>query len=148
MSRKDRSRWTPPEPGQLAQAGNVELRSYEVGAFVALASPLSSRRSAKPGGPCSTNRFATRYTCDAEQSPSRQRSVSDLPCTKPRITLERHRALREMVRTVGRLGGYIDKPRADAPCPQAVWLGLQRAHDFALCWQMFGPEAENGAELV
>ena len=33
MSRKDRSRRTPPEPGQLAQAGNVELRSYEVGAL-------------------------------------------------------------------------------------------------------------------
>jgi hypothetical protein len=33
MSRKDRSRRTPPEPGHLAQAGNVELRSYEVGAL-------------------------------------------------------------------------------------------------------------------
>jgi transposase len=33
MSRKDRSRRTPPEPGQLAQAGNVELRSYDVGAL-------------------------------------------------------------------------------------------------------------------
>jgi len=32
-SRKDRSRLTPPTPGQLAQAGNVELRSYDVGAL-------------------------------------------------------------------------------------------------------------------
>jgi transposase len=32
-SRKDRSRPTPPEPGRLAQAGNVELRSYDVGAL-------------------------------------------------------------------------------------------------------------------
>jgi transposase len=32
-SRKDRSRPTPPEPGRLAQAGNVELHSYDVGAL-------------------------------------------------------------------------------------------------------------------
>ena len=32
-SRKDRSRPTPREPGRLAQAGNVELRSYAVGAL-------------------------------------------------------------------------------------------------------------------
>lgn len=32
-SRKDRSRPTPREPGRLAQAGNVELRSYDVGAL-------------------------------------------------------------------------------------------------------------------
>jgi len=33
MSRKGRSRRTPLEPGRLAQAGNIELRSYDVGAF-------------------------------------------------------------------------------------------------------------------
>jgi transposase len=32
-SRKHRSRPTPREPGRLAQAGNVELRSYDVGAL-------------------------------------------------------------------------------------------------------------------
>ncbi len=32
-SRKNRSRPTPREPGQVAQAGNVELRSYDVGAL-------------------------------------------------------------------------------------------------------------------
>lgn len=33
MSRKDHSRATPREPGRLAQVGNVELHSYEVGAL-------------------------------------------------------------------------------------------------------------------
>ena len=33
MARKDRSRRTPTEPGRLAQAGDVELRSYDVGAL-------------------------------------------------------------------------------------------------------------------
>lgn len=32
-SRKDRLRPAPPEPGRLAQAGNVELHSYDVGAL-------------------------------------------------------------------------------------------------------------------
>ncbi|HVA48034.1 MAG TPA: DUF4277 domain-containing protein, partial [Pirellulales bacterium] len=32
-SRKDRPRPAPREPGQVAQAGNVELRSYDVGAL-------------------------------------------------------------------------------------------------------------------
>ncbi|MGH9656741.1 MAG: IS1634 family transposase, partial [Bryobacteraceae bacterium] len=32
-SRKNQPRSTPPEPGRLAQAGNVELRSYDVGAL-------------------------------------------------------------------------------------------------------------------
>ena len=49
-------------------------------------------------------------------------------------------ALREMVRMVAQLGGYVNKPRRDDPGPQTVWLGLQRAHDFALCWRLFGPE--------
>ena len=56
--------------------------------------------------------------------------------------------LREMVHMVARLGGYVDKPRADDPGPQTLWLGLQRTYDFALCWQMFGPEAKNERQLV
>ena len=50
--------------------------------------------------------------------------------------------LGEMVRMVAQLGGYVNRPRRDPPGPQTVWLGLQRMHDFALCWQLFGPEAE------
>jgi hypothetical protein len=50
--------------------------------------------------------------------------------------------LKEMVRLVAQLGGYVNKPDADDPGPQTVWLGLARTHDFALCWQLFGPEAK------
>lgn len=49
--------------------------------------------------------------------------------------------LAEMVRMVAILGGYVDRRRDDPPGPQTVWTGLQRAHDMALCWQLFGPEA-------
>lgn len=50
-------------------------------------------------------------------------------------------SLATMVRLVAQLGGYVNRKRDDPPGPQTVWLGLQRMHDFALCWQIFGPEA-------
>ena len=46
-----------------------------------------------------------------------------------------------MVRRVGQLGGYVNRKRPDEPGPQTIWLGLQRLHDIALCWETFGPEA-------
>jgi transposase-like protein/transposase Tn5 family protein/DDE family transposase len=49
--------------------------------------------------------------------------------------------LQEMVRLVAQLGGYVNRKRDDEPGPQTVWLGLQRLHDIALCWQVFGPGA-------
>jgi hypothetical protein len=51
--------------------------------------------------------------------------------------------LGEMVRMIAQLGGYVRR-RSDPPGPQTVWLGLQRMHDFALCWEMFGPETRSG----
>jgi hypothetical protein len=56
--------------------------------------------------------------------------------------------LREMVRLVAQLGGYVNRSRKDEPGPQTVWLGLQRLHDITLCWQVFGPEAETDAIFV
>jgi hypothetical protein len=49
--------------------------------------------------------------------------------------------LGDIVRMVAQLGGYVDRTRHDQPGPQTVWLGLQRMHDFAICWQLFGPGA-------
>lgn len=49
--------------------------------------------------------------------------------------------LGRMVRLVAQLGGYVDRKGSGPPGPQTVWIGLQRMHDFALCWQLFGPEA-------
>jgi hypothetical protein len=53
-------------------------------------------------------------------------------------------SLSEMVAMVAQLGGYVNRKRPDPPGPQTVWLGLQRVHDIALCWQLFGPEAKTG----
>ena len=44
------------------------------------------------------------------------------------------------VRMVAQLGGHVNRKRNDEPGPQTVWLGLQRLHNIALCWQLFGAE--------
>ena len=54
----------------------------------------------------------------------------------------------EMVRLVAQLGGYVNRKRRDPPGPQTIWIGLQRMHDFALCWRLFGPDARAGRQLV
>lgn len=56
--------------------------------------------------------------------------------------------LREMVQMVAQLGGYANRKSDGEPGPQTVWLGLQRTHDIALCWQMFGPESQKKDLLV
>jgi hypothetical protein len=50
--------------------------------------------------------------------------------------------LSEMLRLVAGLGGYVNRRRKDPPGPQTIWLGLQRLHDIAYCYQAFGPAAK------
>lgn len=51
-------------------------------------------------------------------------------------------SLRETIRLVGELGGYVNRQREDEPGPQTIALGLQRLADMAACWQAFGPGAQ------
>ena len=48
--------------------------------------------------------------------------------------------LQAMVRMVAQLGGYVNRPRDDEPGAETVWKGLQRMHDMAHCWDLFGPD--------
>jgi hypothetical protein len=48
-----------------------------------------------------------------------------------------------LTRLVAELGGYVPR-KSSPPGPQTTWLGLQRVHDFAICWQTFGPDARHG----
>jgi len=57
-------------------------------------------------------------------------------------------SLSDMVGMVAQLGGYVNRKRADKPGPQTIWLGLQRVHDIALCWDLFGPETRMEQKLV
>ena len=94
---------------------------------------------------CRLGRGCPEVNCEAVFEPAEWKAAwkvvrrSDPPSQPP--------SLREMVALVAQLGGYV--PRKNSPPgPQTVWLGLQRVHDFALCWNLFGPETREGATLV
>jgi Transposase DNA-binding/Transposase Tn5 dimerisation domain len=55
--------------------------------------------------------------------------------------------LQEMVRMVAQLGGYLNHKRDHEPGTQTVWLGLQRLHDIATCWRLFGPGTRAPASI-
>ena len=88
---------------------------------------------------CRLARSCPDLNCEAVFEPAEWKAVwkvirrTDPPATPP--------SLAGMVRLVAQLGGYVNRKRADPPGPQTLWIGLQRAHDFAICWQLFGPGA-------
>jgi len=89
---------------------------------------------------CRLGRGCPEISCEAVFEPAEWKAVyrvvqNKLPPADPP-------SLGQMVRMVAQLGGYVNRRRADSPGPQTVWLGLQRMHDFALCWELFGPDAK------
>lgn len=95
---------------------------------------------------CRLGREFPDIDCEAVFEPAEWKSVyyvvhkTPPPSTPPN--------LQEMVRMVAQLGGYINRARPDEPGPQTVWLGLQRVHDLANCWLLFGPESRTEEILV
>jgi len=95
---------------------------------------------------CRLGRGCPEINCEAVFEPAEWKSVwrvtrrTAVPPIPP--------CLGEMVRLVAQLGGYVNRRHDGPPGPQTVWIGLQRMHDFALCWQLFGPDARAGPELV
>ena len=85
-------------------------------------------------------------SCEAVFEPAEWKSVYYVVCKTPPPSSPP--TLQEMVRMVAQLGGYVNRKRTDEPDPQTVWLGLQRTHDIANCWLIFGPESENEEILV
>lgn len=95
---------------------------------------------------CRLGRSFPDIDCEAVFDPAEWKAVYRI--VKNQMPPRQPPRLQDMVRMVAQLGGYVNKPRADEPGPQTVWLGLQRAHDFALCWQMFGPDVKKKRQLV
>lgn len=95
---------------------------------------------------CRIGRSCPDISCETIFEPAEWKSAyrvvrgKTLPSAPPKLS--------EMVRIVAQLGGYVNRKRPDPPGPQTIWLGLQRMHDMALCWQLFGPEAKMEATLV
>lgn len=89
---------------------------------------------------CRLGRSCPELDCEAVFEPSEWKSVwkvvrrEDPPADKPTLVT--------MVSMIAQLGGYLDRKQSGPPGPQTVWLGLQRMHDFALCWEAFGPGAK------
>jgi hypothetical protein len=95
---------------------------------------------------CRLGRGCPDISCEAVFEPAEWKSVwKVIHGTAPPIAPPR---LGEMVRLVAQLGGYVNRKRSDPPGPQTIWIGMQRMHDFALCWQLFGPDARAGPQLV
>lgn len=95
---------------------------------------------------CRLGREFPDASCEAVFEPSEWKAVYSIVHRQPPPS--QPPSLREMLRWVAQLGGYVNRSRPDEPGPQTVWLGLQRTHDIALCWEMFGPEATNPSILV
>ncbi len=95
---------------------------------------------------CRLGRGCPDISCEAVFEPAEWKSVWKVihrttpPSVPPRLG--------EMVRLVAQLGGYVNRTRSDPPGPQTIWIGMQRMHDFALCWQLFGPGVRAGPQLV
>jgi hypothetical protein len=91
---------------------------------------------------CRLGRSCPEISCEAVFEPAEWKSVwkvvhrEEPPREPPPLGV--------FVRLVAQLGGYVNRKRADQPGPQTIWIGLQRVHDFATCWLLFGPDAQNG----
>jgi hypothetical protein len=89
---------------------------------------------------CRLGRGCPDVSCEAIFEPAEWKSVwkivkrQDPPGDPPSLGV--------MVRLVAQLGGYVHPSPDRPPGPQTLWIGLQRTHDFALCWEMFGPEVK------
>jgi hypothetical protein len=89
---------------------------------------------------CRLGRSCPEISCEAVFEPAEWKSVwkvvrrEDPPAAPPSLGV--------FVRMVAQLGGYVNRKRDDPPGPQTVWIGLQRVHDFATCWLLFGPDAQ------
>jgi len=89
---------------------------------------------------CRQSRSCPDMNCEALFEPSEWKSVwmavkGEKPPKKPP-------GLAVMVSLIAQLGGYVNRPkREDPPGPQTVWLGMQRMHDLAWAWDVFGPGA-------
>lgn len=89
---------------------------------------------------CRLGRAFPDISCEVIFEPEEWKSVYHVVRRQP--PPDEPPTLQQMVRMVAQLGGYVNRKRTDEPGPQTVWLGLQRAHDIALCWNTFGPEAK------
>jgi Transposase DNA-binding/Transposase Tn5 dimerisation domain len=95
---------------------------------------------------CRLGRSCPEISCEAVFEPAEWKSVYVVVRREPPPKVAPK--LQEMIRLVAQLGGYVNRKREDEPGPQTLWLGLQRLHDMATCWKVFGPGAVEKEDAV
>lgn len=90
---------------------------------------------------CRISRELPDSSCELIFEPDEWKSVSYVVHQQPPAA--EPPTLKQMIRMLGQLGGYLNRNRSDEPGPQTVALGLQRAHDITNCWRLFGPESRS-----
>ena len=86
------------------------------------------------------NRTCPELPCEAVFSASEWKSVWTVVKKQPLPT--EPPPLSEFMKLLAHLGGYNNRPNEPPPGPQVIWMGLRRMCDFAVAWQIFGPESE------
>lgn len=95
---------------------------------------------------CHLARVIPQSSCEVAFDPAEWKSVCQIVRCQPPPS--EPPTLSEMVAMTAQLGGYVNRKRDDKPGPQTVWLGLQRVHDMARCWKLFGPDARKAEKDV
>lgn len=95
---------------------------------------------------CHLGREFPDISCEAVFSASEWKPIFHIVCQSP--PPNDPPSLRAMVELVARLGGYLNRSRDGVPGPQTIWLGLQRLHDIAQCWETFGPDSRTNEPLL
>lgn len=75
--------------------------------------------------------------CDLVFDQSEWQSV--VVVLKGRAALASKPSVGEMIRLIAQLGGYLGRKNDPPPGMKCLWIGMARAADFALCWELFGP---------
>jgi hypothetical protein len=88
---------------------------------------------------CRLGRECPDLSCDVMFESSEWKAVYIIvekktpPKTPPRLNT--------MIRMIASLGGYVPRQSTE-PGTQTMWIGLQRLHDFANCYDSFGPKSQ------
>jgi hypothetical protein len=72
--------------------------------------------------------------CEAVFSAEEWRAVYQISKRRPATSMP---SLGEMVVMIAELGGYLNRKHDGPPGPQTLWIGMQRARDFAIAWTAF-----------
>lgn len=87
---------------------------------------------------CRLGRECPDLSCEALFETSEWKAVYLIVEKKP--LPDRPPTLNQFIRMVALLGGYVPR-KCTEPGTQTLWIGLQRMHDFANCYEAFGPNS-------